>query len=83
VDEHGHARERVEHGGQVADVIVVVVREQHVGDLEAVGLRLGDQRLDRAARVDEERLAVAVADQVRAREETVAEGALEDHALRC
>ena len=58
----------------------MVVREQDVGDVEAVLVGLVEQRLQRAAGVDEEGVAVRPGrDEVRVGQPVVGHGALDDH----
>ena len=65
----------------LADVVVVMVGEQHVRRLEAEAIGRLDQRLDRAAGVDEEgRTALTVGDEEGVRDELRVERALDDHA---
>ena len=73
----GVLRERV---AELGDVVVVVMREQDVGDVEAMLVGLVEQRLQRAAGVDEEGVAVRPGrDEVRVGQPVVGHGALDDH----
>ena len=53
VDQDRRAGMALEHLVQRADVVVVVVREQHVREREVVALERVEQRRDRAAGVDQ------------------------------
>jgi len=83
VDEHLGDRELGFQPLQLCDVVVVMVGEQDVRDADVALARRLDERLDRAAGVDEEALPLAVADEVGARQPVVVHRPLEDHALRC
>ena len=80
VDQHLRVREAVEHRGELGDVVVVVVGEQHVGDGDALRLGLVEQRAHGAARVDEEAVAAgAGGDEVGVRQPVRVHRALDDH----
>ncbi len=80
VDQHLRAGEAGRDGGQLGDVVVVVVREQDVRDGYAVGLGLVQQRPHRAARVDEEAVAAGTGrDEVCVRQPVGVHRALDDH----
>ena len=77
--EHGH-REPVEVVLELRDVVAVVVGEEDVGDGQAEAVDRLEDRLDRAAGVDQHRVpARAVADDVAVREPAGGHRALEDH----
>jgi hypothetical protein len=54
MDQHLGVREARGHRGQLRHVVVVVMREQHVRDLDPLGLGPVEQRPHGAAGVDEE-----------------------------
>ena len=80
VGEHGGVRPALEDLVQLGDVVVVVVGEQNVRDGHAVLVGLGEQRLDRAAGVDEEGVAARLRrDEVGVGEPVRAHGTFDDH----
>ena len=65
---------------ELGDVVVVVMGQEDVRDVQPVLFRLGEQRVERAADVDEEGVAaVPGRDQVRVGEPAIAHGAFDDH----
>ena len=71
---------RCEHRRDLDDVVVMVVREQDVGQRELAAPQAVEQRLDRAAGVDHDRVpARLVGDQIGVRQERVVHRALDDH----
>ena len=82
VGEHRRVRPALERRAELGDVVVVVVGEQDVGDVEAVLVGLGEQRVHRAAGVDEEGVGVRPGrDEVGVGQPAVGHGALDDHGL--
>ncbi len=80
VREHGGVRPALERLAELGDVVVVVVGQQDVRDVQAVLVRLGEQRVERAAGVDEEGVAAGLGrDQVGVGEPAIAHGAFDDH----
>ena len=76
----GRVRPALERLAELGDVVAVMVGEQDVGDVEAVLVRLGEQRLQRPARVDEEGVGARPGrDEVRVGQPAIAHGALDDH----
>ena len=82
MDQHLHLRPALEQRVELADVVVVVMGQQHVRGRHPAALGGLDQRLDRTARVDEERRAAVLADEVGVGQELRVQRALEDHALQ-
>src|SRR5262249_19581633 len=65
---------------QRVDVIAVVVGEQDVGDVQAVLVGLLEQRSERAARVDQEGVAVRPGgDEIGVGQPAITHGTLDDH----
>ena len=80
VREHLQVGPALEQLAELLDVVAVAVGEQDVRRRQAELVGLVDQRRDRAAGVDEERLAALVRrDQVRVGEVVIPHGALDDH----
>ena len=72
-DEHDGVGPALERLVELGDVVVVVVGEQDVRDVQAVLVRRGEQRVERAARVDEEGVAAGLGrDQVGVGEPAIA-----------
>ena len=81
--EHGRVRPALERLVELGDVVVVVMGEEDVRDVQAVLVRLREQRIERAAGVDEERVAARLGrDEVGVGEPAIAHGPFDDHALR-
>ena len=80
VDQHRGAGMELEHLLELGDVVVMVMGQQHVRELVAHPLDHCQQRLDRAAGVDQHRLrAQLVGHQVGVRQPVVIHRALDDH----
>jgi hypothetical protein len=56
MDEDGHAWVGLQNRVQLDHVIVMVMSEQHVGQLELTAAQILEQRGDRTARVDHDRV---------------------------
>ena len=81
VRQHGRIGVALAHRVEVRDVVAVVVGDQDVRDLQAMAVDGGDDRLRRAAGVDEDGAATGVvADDVGVGEPPGLHAALEDHA---
>ncbi len=79
-DQHGQPRPALAQRADLADVVEVVVGEQHVRGLDPEALGSLDQWRDRPAGVDEEgRAALAVGHQIGVGEELRMHGALDEH----
>ena len=79
-DQRAQPRPAFAQLGDIAHVVEVVVGEQHVRGSKPEPVGRLDQRLDRAAGVDEERRApLTVGEQIGIRDELRMAGALEDH----
>ena len=67
---------------ELADVVVVVMGQQHVRRRHRAALGGLDQRLDRSAGIDEERRAAVLADEVGVGQELRLQRALDDHGVQ-
>ena len=80
MDEHAQVRPAREQRGSSIDVIVVMVGQQHMGGVQSLRIRGGDERLHRTAGVNEEGgPTLPVGHQIGVREELRVHRALDDH----